>query len=223
MDDSTEQQILTCWSDNTAPWVKAINNGEIASRTRITNGAIINAIEPLKVNSLLDIGCGEGWLVRELTQRGIQAAGIDGSQGLIAKAQELGPEDYTLLTYQQLTAARIARRYDLAVCNFSLLGKESVEQVFRAVPHLLNNNGYFVVQTLHPITASQTEPYVDGWRQGNWAGFNKDFKNPAPWYFRTLETWLTFFINAGFTLRAIQAPPDPTTQKPASLIITGQL
>lgn len=201
----------------------AIHNKEIDSRNRVTDAAILNVLGRLQVKTALDIGCGEGWLVRALSERGVNVEGVDGVPGLIDKARTLGHERYRVVSYDDLVPEGFDQTFDLAVCNFSLIGKESVERVFNAVPKLLNKDGNFVVQTLHPVTASQDTPYKDGWRQGSWAGFNSDFTDPAPWYFRTIESWIQLFVSSRFSIEAVEAPLDSATDMPASLIITGRL
>ena len=83
-----EQQIVASWHKNVTPWIAAIHKGEIESRVLVTNKAIIDAIVSRSPKTLLDIGCGEGWLVRELTGRGIDALGVDVVPEFIAFAEK---------------------------------------------------------------------------------------------------------------------------------------
>jgi hypothetical protein len=106
----------------------------------------------------------------------------------------------------------------MVVCNFSLLGKKSVDGLLRAIPTLLKPDGVLIVQTLHPLVACGDLPYVDGWRAGSWAGFGPNFGDAPPWYFRTLGTWLELIVSSGLTLRALQEPLDPRTGRPASVL-----
>ena len=75
-------------------------------------------------------------------------------------------------------------------------------------------------KTIHPVTDSR-EKYKDGWREGSWAGFNNKFRDPAPWYFRTLETWEALFLNNGFKLSKILEPLNKKAKTPASVIFIG--
>lgn len=59
--------------------------------------------------------------------------------------------------------------------------------------------------------------------KGSWVGFNNSFTNPAPWYFRTLETWKNLFLKNGFALNKIIEPLNAATNKAASVIFVGQL
>ena len=68
---SPDQQIIDSWDVNAAPWVRAVRNHEIPSRRLVTDQAIIDAVMRRKPTSVLDLGCGEGWLARELSARGV--------------------------------------------------------------------------------------------------------------------------------------------------------
>lgn len=221
-DLDNEDKIIESWNQNTHPWITAINQGQIRSRKRVTNNAIINTIVNYKPNSVLDIGCGEGWLVRELASHNIKAMGIDAIPALVQQAQQQGGGEFKLISYQDIAQGKLIRKFDLLVCNFSLLGKHSVEGIFTQAPRLLNQNGYLLVQTLHPKFTATNLPYQDGWRQGSWEGFSDDFSNPAPWYFRTIESWQALYrLNQLQLLNTFQ-PLDPETGKPASIIFIGQ-
>ncbi|HVC18047.1 MAG TPA: class I SAM-dependent methyltransferase, partial [Rhodanobacter sp.] len=79
------------------------------------------------------------------------------------------------------------------------------------------------VQTLHPLMACGGQPYRDGWREGSWDGFEGSFSDPAPWYFRTLESWLGLFRSSGLQLCELREPLHPVSGKPASVIFIAQL
>ena len=221
-DPFSDAKIVESWGKNAQSWPVAVREGQIESRKQITDQAIVDAILNRSPRSVLDIGCGEGWLVRELATRNIHVVGVDVVPALIEAAQRAGGGDFRAMSYEEIAAGKLRVSVDAIVCNFSLLGKESVEGVFRATPSLLDSHGAFIVQTLHPVTACGDLPYRDGWREGSWAGFSTDFSDPAPWYFRTLESWIKLFVDSGFRLREIREPLHPKTQKPASVIFIGE-
>ena len=126
----SDKQIVTSWHTNARPWVKAVQNQEIASRTLATNRAIVQAVTSLTPRRVLDLGCGEGWLARALAERGVKVVGIDVVPELIAEAQRLGGGRFQVCSYGDVVAGRLnADRFDTIVCNFSLLGKDSVEHL----------------------------------------------------------------------------------------------
>ena len=219
----SDQKIIDSWSKNAHPWMTAVHEGEIKSRLLITNKAIINTVLARNPKTVLDVGCGEGWIIRELNKAGIKSLGIDVVPELIEYANKQGNGRFKTLSYQELSSEVIKEKFDLIVCNFSLLGYESVNHVFKQAPSLLNNGGSMIIQTIHPVTECGDEDYKDGWREGSWKGFNRQFSDPAPWYFRTLETWKVLFLKNGFEVIDMIEPINPETNTPASIVFVGTI
>ena len=217
-----EEQLRRSWDANAAAWTAAVRGGAIPSRTAGTDGAIVDAIAALRPERVLDVGCGEGWLARRLrTELGCEVVGIDGSAPLIAAARAADQHgSYRVLSYQAAIAqpAALGGPYDLAVCNFALLG-ETLTPLLVALASALAPGGAVLVQTLHPWAACGEQPYRDGWREETFAGFGGDRWQPMPWYFRTLESWLAESRAAGLALAACREPRDPATLRPLSLLL----
>jgi 2-polyprenyl-3-methyl-5-hydroxy-6-metoxy-1,4-benzoquinol methylase len=216
-----DEKIIDSWNKNTAPWVTAVREGEIESRQLVTNRAIVEAVRSLSPATGIDIGCGEGWLVRALD--GVAMIGVDVVAGLVEAAREAGGGEFRTMSYEEIAQGRLNLALEVAICNFSLLGDESVAGLFRAAPTYLKRGGTLIVQTMHPVVACGDAPYRDGWREGSWAGFNAGFTDPPPWYFRTLGSWVKLYADHGFRLLELREPVHPKTGKPASLILIGQL
>ncbi len=216
-----DRKIVDSWRVNAAPWIRAVRNQEIESRRLVTDAAIVDAVMSRGPASVLDLGCGEGWLARDLSARGVDAVGVDVVPALIQSAQEAGGATYHVMSYEDVACGQLDLKVDVVVCNFSLIGAADVDGLVVAVPGLLNDGGALVVQTLHPVAACGDYPYEDGWREGSWDGFSEDFTDPAPWYFRTTESWLRLFGSAGFTSVETTEPRHPHTGKPMSLLLVG--
>lgn len=221
MTDDLEAQILSTWHKNAVCWTAAVRQQQIESRRLVTDAVIIQAVLDCQPRTVLDLGCGEGWLTRALSQRGIDVLGVDAVPALIQQAQRLGEGRFQQIDYGAIATGALKDRFDVVVCNFSLFGQASVEELLQAVPHLLNPNGHLVVQTLHPEAVCGEAPYQDGWRAGSWQGFSQDFVDPAPWYFRTIKSWLTLLQRCGFVACEVQAPRHPQTGQPVSLMLTA--
>ncbi len=227
---SPDEQILRTWEANVRPWTQAVRAGGIASRVAVTNEAVLGAMRALHPRRVLDLGCGEGWICHTLAAEGVLCVGTDAIAGLIEAARAGHPVTgtpacYEVVPYADVAAGALADRhagvFDVIVCNFALFGAESVEALVTALPPLLAPAGHFVIQTLHPAAASTDAPYSDGWRDGSWAGFSSDFRDPAPWYFRTIGSWVALLHRCGFQLRALQEPVHPLTGAPASLLLVA--
>jgi len=217
-DPLSDARIVDSWTRNAAPWTDAVRENRIESRNLVTNRAIVDAVLGRAPRTILDIGCGEGWLVRALAEHGIRGTGLDVVPSLIAQAVSAGGGDFRVASYEEIADGLLDVKVDAVIANFSLIGKESVEGVIRRTPELLERDGALIIQTLHPLVATGDQPYEDGWRHGSWAGFSSDFSDPAPWYFRTVETWKDLITECGFGSIEVREPLHPATGKPASII-----
>lgn len=222
IDPLSDAKIVDSWRTNAAPWTDAVRAREIESRALVTDRAIVEAVMGRSPRTVLDIGCGEGWLVRALAARGVQATGVDAVPELVQRARAAGGGDFRVASYEQIAAGELQLVVDLAVANFALIGEASVAGLVRQLPRLLRAGGALVVQTLHPLVATGEEPYRDGWREGSWAGFGAAFSDPAPWYFRTLESWVALLTQSGLRVVEIREPLHPRTQRPASVILVAE-
>jgi 2-polyprenyl-3-methyl-5-hydroxy-6-metoxy-1,4-benzoquinol methylase len=218
---SSESDILDAWQANALAWQRAVRVRSIESRRLVTDQAMVDAVMARSPRKVIDLGCGEGWLARVLAAKGVQVTGVDVVPALIETAREQGGGVFHLLSYADLAAGALNERADVVVCNFSLLGQASVDQLLAAVPGMLEPDGILLVQTLHPLAAVSAEPYRDGWREGSWAGCGEGFGKPAPWYFRTFGGWLACFRAAGLQLIQVDEPLHPYTGRPASVIFSA--
>ena len=219
----TDQRIVESWSRNSDPWVAAVRGREIASRALVTDAAIVDAVRTWRPRTGVDLGCGEGWLVRALPE--VNMVGVDAIPGLVdaARASSGSAGEFRVMSYEEIAAGTLQLPSDVAICNFSLIGEESTAGLLRAAPTYLRPGGTLIVQTVHPLVSCGDAPYVDGWREGSWAGFSSDFTDPPPWYFRTLASWVALFIDSGLRITSLREPVHPETGKPVSLILMGQL
>lgn len=222
IDPLSDEKIVDSWHKNAAAWTSAVRDGRIMSRVRVTNQAIIDEIVRRSPHTVLDIGCGEGWLVRALDELGIEAIGVDAVPDLVEKAKSEGEGSFAVASYEEIAAGALSISVDVAVANFSLIGKESVENLLPCVPALLKPGGAFLIQTLHPVTSCGPHSYEDGWRTGSWDGFSPEFTDPAPWYFRTVESWTHLLEDSGFSTVRVAEPTDPATGKPISVIFVSE-
>ncbi len=216
---AAEAAILESWRANAGAWVTAVREGWIESRRRVTDRAVVDAVLSRTPKSVLDVGCGEGWLARDLAARDVRVTGVDVVPELVDAARQAGGGDFLLAGYADLARVLAGARFDVVVCNFSLLGKTSTEDVIRAVPGLLEADGALVVQTLHPLAAAESRgPSASGWRQGGWPVPGALRPDPVPWFFRTPADWADRFESHGLGPTRVREPVDPVTGVPASLL-----
>ena len=220
-DRPSDARVVDSWRRNAGAWTDAVRRGEIESRHLVTDAAIVEAVRDRNPRSALDVGCGEGWLVRALAAAGIRATGVDAIAELVEAARRAGG-DFRVASYEEIASGALDLTVDVVVANFSLIGHDAVEALIRKVPELLAADGRLIIQTLHPVIACGDAPYREGWRSGSWAGFSDRFTDPAPWYFRTIEGWVRLLTDAGFRLRELREPLHPHTLAPASAIFIAE-
>jgi 2-polyprenyl-3-methyl-5-hydroxy-6-metoxy-1,4-benzoquinol methylase len=224
IDPLSDEKIVESWHTNAAPWTAAVREQRIESRKLVTDRAIIDAVMSRRPESVLDIGCGEGWLVRALVARGVgRAVGVDVVPALIEQARAAGGGEFRVASYEAIARGELELTVDVAVANFALIGKDAVDALIATIPKLLRPGGALVVQTLHPVVACGDQPYVDGWRTGSWVGFSDDFSDPAPWYFRTLQRWVELIAGSGLTIVEMREPMHPSSGKPASVVFVASM
>ena len=218
---SPESTLLQSWHANADAWIEVIRSGAIESRQQVTDQAILLAIMGRQPERVLDLGCGEGWLLRALADRGIDAVGVDGDARLIEAARAAGSANVHVASYQTLVEAEgaIGRDYDLICANFSLLHQDIIP-LLAAMHALLVSGGAMIIQTLHPWAVAAGN-YQDGWREESFAAFKGQWQ-PMPWYFRTLSSWCNALDMAGFHLVSLQEPQHPQSPVPQSLLMIAE-
>jgi SAM-dependent methyltransferase len=219
-------ETFASWQANARNWTAAVREGRIGSR-KVTDKALLAAAEAALAGRtaprVLDLGCGEGWLVRTIKLRvpGALVSGLDGSAGLVRSARGADPDgSYRVVSYEEAVAdpARLGGPFDLAVLNFALF-QEDLAPLLSALHAALEPGGDLLVQTLHPLAAGGPHGYRDGWRKEGFEGFGDEQWAPMPWYFRTLESWIAAFQAAGFALTRLAEPRADPAEPPLSLLL----
>jgi len=221
--DRPEQQIQQSWEANADAWIQALQYNTIESRRVATDDAILQAVLRYGPRRVLDVGCGEGWLTRALANRGVEVVGVDGCAALVDRAREKGGSCFQAIGYDEIIAdpAILGQPYDGIVCNFSLLGEE-IGDLLRSLRKAIVSDGHLLIQTVHPFTACQELPYVDGWKTETFDNFGGAFREPMPWYFRTVSSWFQQVSESGWRVCEFEEPTHPQTKIPLSLLLICQ-
>jgi len=209
------EQLQRSWLANAEAWRDAVRTHGIASRRLVTDAAIVAAVLEEQPKRVLDVGCGEGWLARALSERGIAVTGVDASAPLIEAARELGGGEFVVMSYDQLAAQPLGS-FDAIVANFALLD-DRIEALLSALRSMLAIDGRLIIQTVHPWMAAG-DAYADGWRTETFASMPGQWPESMPWYFRSIESWSRVLAGAGYPRVVIREPMYPDRAVPASMM-----
>jgi len=114
-----------------------------------------------QVKTSLDLACGTGVLCEVLHAEGIEASGMDFSEGMIAIAKERNGE----IPYEvaDMITYRPEKKFDLVTCTGDALNHiidlGDVEQIFRNVYGYLSDRGCFVFDVLNEKEVPNEEPF----------------------------------------------------------------
>ena len=201
---TVDRALSDSWDRNAANWTRVVRDGLIPSRRAGTDAAILSAIAERSPRWLLDIGCGEGWLIRAAEAvTGCAGVGIDGSAELIAAAQAADSVNrYAVLDYAAFTTGGddVGGDFDVAVFNYALFA-EDIAPLLRAAAKRLTADGALIIQTLHPGAGGE-----DGWRTEDFAAFGAGDWAPMPWYSRTVDSWRAAVAEAGLDVLEVREP-----------------
>ncbi len=107
----------------------------------------------LHFDSVLEIGCGTGKNTVFLATIGSVVHAVDFSQGMIEKAKEKVHADHVHFSMMDITQPWKFEPhfFDLITCNLVLEHIEDLEFVFSEAGRVLQPNGYFFINELHPF------------------------------------------------------------------------
>jgi len=146
-DDSGE------WDENAAFWVQIIRERRDRYRTELTDKAVHEAISSCDGLSVLDAGCGEGYMAREIARRGAkQVVGIDTSRPLIEAAQATTPEQ-TGLSFKVGDVGHLPfpdGMFGVVLANHLMNDLAGISEPIQEFARVLRPTGRLVILMLHP-------------------------------------------------------------------------
>ena len=107
MDPLSDEKIIDSWHKNATPWTAAVREQRIESRKLVTDHAIVDAVMSRRPDSVLDIGCGEGWLVRALAARGVrESSASTSSRRSSSRRARAGGGEFRVASYEEIARRR---------------------------------------------------------------------------------------------------------------------
>ena len=150
--------------------------------------------------SFLDVGCGNGWVVKKVANKKncYLAIGIDKSQNMITKANSKKGSSKELYIKTDINNWRYKKKFDYIFSMESLYYSLPMETSLKKIFKLLKTNGNFFCGT---------DFYKDNKATKNWSKLMK-----VPLDLRSKAEWKKMFEEAGFKTKTKQVK-DPTNRK----------
>lgn len=214
---------FTQWN-NSADWYDQNMGTEGDSlNAKIIKPAIFALMGNLKGKSVLDAGCGSGYLTFEIAKKAGSVLGLDFAPNFISLCQKKYPKANLKFAQQDLTLPLPlpAQKFDLVISKMVLQYVPQIDTFTKESFRVLKPKGQLIVAVDHPV--AQQIVYAQK-LAGNQ---NPKYPNPShyfdsqpqiklslwgkvklTWYPRTISTYITTFLRAGFTLKDIVELPE---------------
>jgi SAM-dependent methyltransferase len=152
--------------------------------------------------SILDVGCGPGYVSAAATERGVNAIGLDFSEEMIGIAKEKFPQvEFRQGDAQNLPFAN--RTFDRVVANFALLHLADPERAMSEAARVLKAGGRFAFTTWAKISENPFVKLVDDAIQAH-ANLDVGLPPGPPFYlFENEEGFRGALEHAGFDGRSM--------------------
>lgn len=145
-------------------WSKTYDTVE--NKTRDLEGkAIQSLLKNIKVDRILEIGCGTGKNTVWLKDLCTHLHAIDFSTEMLEEAQRKIKHKHILFAEADITKPWNFEKVDLITCSLVLEHIENLEFIFEQAAKTLNNEGQFYIGELHPykqLEGSRAKFEMDG-------------------------------------------------------------
>ncbi|PXX58488.1 ubiquinone/menaquinone biosynthesis C-methylase UbiE [Nocardia tenerifensis] len=225
-----DERVSDAYAKNAEFWITIVRDKLDPYQTLLTDPALLDFIGDCEGLSVLDAGCGEGYLTRELIRRGADhVAGVDTCREFVDAAighpeHQPGRASFHHADVADLPLAEDS--VDLVVVNRLPNGIDQPETRFREFARVLKRSGRLILLGMHPCfyaaRAERTAAGSDDFSIDDYFGvrtveqrFNVEGKvSPAAsvQQFYSLEAYIQMITSAGFVIADLREP-HPTVEQ----------
>ena len=216
IDDRKETQEM--WNSVAADWQIQVGD-EGDSNRRLNSDPVLWAFAgDVAGLSVLDAGCGTGYLSRKLADKGALVTGIDFSEKMLEIARAKNPQ----IDFREDSCSELRtiddELYDLVVSNYVLMDTPDLRETMEAFSRVLKTGGMAILIFSHPcfpqgqatisedgeVTYRWHIPYFQQSRITDppWGHFTSNFI----WFHRPLSDYWKAFAAAGFSVVGFEEP-----------------
>ncbi len=141
----------TSWGKWTNWYDRHLENSQDTYQEKLIKPNLLRVLNPKAGQSILDVGCGQGYFARELAKAGAKVLGIDVAGELIklAKQQAGKNETYLTLPAENMTGLQDGR-FDAAICVLALQNIKNMQAAVLEMARVLKPACRLVLVLNHP-------------------------------------------------------------------------
>ena len=219
MSDVELQETRKCWNELADDWRVQVGADGDSNRRLNSDPVLWGFVGDVRGLSVLDAGCGTGYLSKKLRDRGAQVTGVDLAERMV----QIARSDYPGIDFRVDSCTELSTigdgEFDLVVANYVLMDTPDLDATMRAFARVLKPGGVAVLVFSHPCfpqgAATVSEdgrqvsyhwdfPYFDRKKCTDppWGHFKRDFL----WFHRPLSDYWKAFTAAGFAVVGFEEP-----------------
>jgi len=170
-------------------------NGKAESMEKGHGVNVLKFLKRISFNkpfSFLDVGCGNGWVIRHISNISTckKAIGIDKSKKMIIQANKKIKNDKESFVYTDIEEWKYSGKFDFIFAMESIYYADSIEGAIKKIYKLLKPGGQFFCGT---------DFYTDNKATTKWREMMK-----IQMHLHSKKEWKEFFKNAGFITQTKQ-------------------
>jgi ubiquinone/menaquinone biosynthesis C-methylase UbiE len=212
-----KNDIVNCWDTKASQWKTLV--GQRGDNNRFFNSDPIlwQLLGDVSGKSVLDAGCGTGYLSALIAQKSAQVTGVDISPKMIQEAQSFALETGRQIDFRVDSCSELSSisdsSMDAIVSNYVMMDLPDLPQAMANFHRVLKPGGKCVLVFSHPCfdELTENEMYFDEIKKiDRWGLFDSDFL----YFHRPLSEYWKAFKKAGFTVEEFDEPvaQDPTVE-----------
>lgn len=199
----SEKKTAEAWDALAEKWVERYSEQGDLNREHVIDPAMLRMLGPVNHLSVLDAGCGCGYLSRLLAKKGAKVVGVDISKKLIKIAKQKESEKPLGVKHYVCSLSNLEmlqdETFDIAVSNLVLMDVTDLNKAMKELHRVLKKNGKLVFSIMHPCFSS---PPIHGWfreprdsqREEDWLHWKVD-----RYFERGMETWQLYDCPATYS------------------------
>jgi 2-polyprenyl-3-methyl-5-hydroxy-6-metoxy-1,4-benzoquinol methylase len=214
------------YADEYAALIQKWGDSEYSLYHNLVIPQVLQFLGDLRGYTVLDAGCGEGYLSRLLASQGAKVTAVDISPQMIelARRQDIAGSVHYLAHDLSQGFAHDGERFDLIVSNLVLNDVYDYVGYINTLGEVIKPGGRIVLSLNNPYSAvirEKAQSYYDSGTATLYQGLSK--AGLRVYYFhRTLEEYITAFREAGFLLRSL-SDLRATGAIPAHIVVEARM